>query len=296
MSKKKHFLALLASLFFFGLSFPAIKLALSSNDWFSLIYFRFLLATLLILPYLFSKFLKKESETIPLKTLLIIGFFNTMGMALQTAGMELTGAAKSAILTQLIMVFTPLFSYLLIKEKVHFYQLFAALLSMSGAVILSTNLQFNARSFSGPILGDALIILANLFWALFIVFSKKIALNTSPFIMQAANILFSFLFLNAFLPFRKISIDQLGFFSAAFLAFFCTIVPTTLYFFSLKKVSATTSAVVGPFETISAIIVAVILLKERFSFFEITGILIIFSSIYLIVLKEILIKKRADKK
>ena len=80
----------------------------------------------------------------------------------------------------------------------------------------------------------------------------------------------------------QLPIDRTGLGLCLFLAVFCTILPMTLYNYALKVVDATSSAIIGPIETVSAVFLSVLFLGERFTSIGIAGSLLIGASIYLV--------------
>jgi len=170
-----------------------------------------------------------------------------------------------------------------LRERLNRARLSAIILSLTGAIILSTNLDFQGFNDSASFLGDLFTVAAVFFWAIFIVYTRKYALLVDGFWMLWANYLAT-TFLAALVAgiTGQTTIDPTGFWLCLFMAVFCTVLPTVLYNYAMKNVDATSAAIVGPLETISALCISVFILDETLSWIGIGGAALIISSAYLV--------------
>jgi drug/metabolite transporter (DMT)-like permease len=269
-------------LLLWGLSFPALKVALKSNSPITILLYRYGFAFLVVLPYFICRHRKDASILARNRVLFILGVSNWAGSILQFAGLQLTSSIKSAVLSQMTVVVVPLLALYVLGERLDWAKLGAILLSMAGAVMLSTNLDFH-RLAEGSITGDGLTVGAVVFWAIFVVYTRKLAQQFDVFWLLWANTLATFaLALVSALATGQVAIDWTGFWLSLFLAVFCTILPTALYIYSLKVVDATSSAIIGPLETVSAVFVSMMFLSEGFTLTGIAGALLVVASAYLV--------------
>ncbi len=279
----RHVGALVLALFFYGLSFPVMKQALERTDWLTLLFFRFLFALALL--GLFAAWRRPGAwRAVGAKpSLWLMGACNFLGMALQMSGIALTGAAKSAVLTQLMVVVTPLLAWFILGERFTQARLWAALLSFAGAVVLSTGLDFRGLQARGSTLGDLLVVSAVVFWSLTTILMRRSVLEDDPFPVLLANTSFTLLLAVVAAPWLGLGPAGPAVLAAAlFLAVFCTIVPTWLFVYSLQVIDATTSAIVGPLEIVSAALVAFLMLGESMRPVELLGTALILASVYLV--------------
>jgi drug/metabolite transporter (DMT)-like permease len=280
---QKHFWALVLSLLLWGLSFPALKIALRSNSPATILVYRYGFAFLVVLPYFLLRHRKEASILARNKVLFILGVSNWAGSILQFAGLQLTSSIKSAVLSQMTVVVVPLLALWVLGERLDWAKAAGIVLSIAGAVMLSTNLDFSRFSAGSSLAGDGLTVAAVVFWAIFVVYTRKLAQGLGVFWLLWANTLATFvLSLETALATDQLAIDRTGLWLALFLAVFCTILPTALYNYSLKVVDATSSAIIGPLETISAVFLSVLLLGEGFTSTGIAGSLLIVASVYLV--------------
>lgn len=278
----KHFWALIGSLLLWGTSFPAMKYALLSNHPLAVMFFRYLFSFLLVLAVFVWRYRREIPALLRNRDLLLIGLFNFLGSALQFIGIQKTTSTKSAVLTQTIIVVVPLLAYFMIGERLNARKIAAMAFSLIGALFISTNLRFSGLLQHGTLVGDLLVLAAVVFWALFIVYTRKATQNLDSihllFPSQLVTMLFSALTAGVD---GHVSCNAGGLAVALFLAVFCTIIPTTLYNYSLKVIDATTSSIIGPVELLTAMGISFAFLGDRLSLVEGLGCLLIVVAVYL---------------
>ena len=280
---QRHFLALVLSLLLWGFSFPALKMALRTNGPVTVLFYRYALVFLLVLPYFLWRHRREASVLMRNKALFILGVSNWAGSLLQFAGLDLTSSIKSAVLTQTTVVAVPILALWMLGERLNVSKFVAIVLSITGAVMLSTNLDLHPIREGSSLAGDGLTVAAVVFWALFIIYTRKLTQRLAVFWLIWANTLTTFLLSGGtVLVMDQLTIDRTGLGLCLFLAVFCTILPMALYNYALKVVDATSSAIIGPLETVSAVFLSVLFLGERLTLIGIAGSLLIGASIYLV--------------
>jgi drug/metabolite transporter (DMT)-like permease len=128
-------LSLLLLAFFWGTTFPLVKIALNFCSPFLFLAIRFALATLIIW-LIYSKrisFIDKAA----LKAGIILGILLFLGFAFQTVGLKYTAASKSAFITGLFVILVPPLSVLIVKEKPKFFSLIGVILAISGLWLMT---------------------------------------------------------------------------------------------------------------------------------------------------------------
>jgi drug/metabolite transporter (DMT)-like permease len=128
-------LTLLVLTFFWGITFPLVKIALDFCSPFLFLAIRFALGTLII-AVLYSKKIPSIDKA-TLKAGIIIGIFLFLGFAFQTVGLKYTAASKSAFITGLFVIMVPPLSVLLVKEKPKLFSLIGVALALSGLWIMT---------------------------------------------------------------------------------------------------------------------------------------------------------------
>jgi drug/metabolite transporter (DMT)-like permease len=285
-SGNKHLLALILALQFWGTSFPAMKYAVATNHPFSIIFYRFIFAFALLIPFFAIHFKKNIKIARENKELFILGIFNFLGMVLQLTGIKYTTSTKSVIITQLLIVVVCVLAYFFLKERLDAGKILGIIFSLVGAVILSTNLQFEGFLEKGTVAGDLLTLAAVFFWALFIIFTRKFTLRFGGFMLLFPSVSATFLLsIPTVLLSGKLSINTSGLLISLYLAVFCTIIPTLLYNYALKELDAITSSIIGPVEVLSAAMISYIFLGERLTLLEMSGGLFVILSVYIVTIK-----------
>jgi len=97
-----------------GMTFPATKIALQTTDPVTFLFLRFLVAGMVLLPYIAIRQFKRPRGTNPTRwgRGALVGLALGIGFMLQTIGMRTTTASRSGFFTGLLVVFTPLLAIL----------------------------------------------------------------------------------------------------------------------------------------------------------------------------------------
>lgn len=138
VSNPRHWraeLALVAVAFIWGATFVVVKQALSDVSTFLFLGMRFTLAAVLLLVALRGRLGRARAEE--WRGGLACGGFLFLGYALQTAGLRLTTASKSAFITGLYIVLVPLLGSLVQKSVPRLAELGGALLAAVGTTLLT---------------------------------------------------------------------------------------------------------------------------------------------------------------
>lgn len=160
------------------------------------------------------------------------------------------------------------------------------------ALILSTVLglaiMFNPtvdNHFMDTIKGILLVLLSAIFWALFIIYSKRVVSNISPAIFTSTYMCITTLLLLVGFIINSESfaiISNLQFHTIIylfFLAVFCSIIPSYLMSFGLKRINAPLAAVISAMGPIVTLGLDVVILNHNLSLNEIVGAIIVTVSV-----------------
>ena len=131
------------------------------------------------------------------------------------------------------------------------------------------------------LIGISLVLLSAIFWALFIIYSKRAVSNISPTIFTSTYmcittvlLLFSFIIdsknFTTFLTLQTHTMIYL-----VFLAIFCSIIPSYLMSFGLKRINASLAAVISAMGPIVTLALDVVILNHNLSLNEIIGAIIV---------------------
>ena len=131
------------------------------------------------------------------------------------------------------------------------------------------------------LIGISLVLLSAVFWALFIIYSKRTVSNISPTIFTSTYmcittvlLLFGFIIdsknFTTFLTLQTHTMIYL-----VFLAIFCSIIPSYLMSFGLKRINASLAAVISAMGPIVTLALDVVILNHNLASNEIIGAIIV---------------------
>ena len=261
--KEAVFLTIIASSLW-GTSFPAIKIGLLYMDAYTFVFLRFSFALLIM----FVVILLTKNITFNFnkkRLILFLGFTNGAAYLLQYIGMIYTSASKASLLVNLTVVWVALLSPILIKEQVGRKKLTGVILSILGIVLVTTNLDFQSFS-TGEILGDIIVIVAGMIWALFIIYNKPLVTESKNMLQSLTwLLLFTMIPLLPVVPFSTtpfITLPWEAWIAIIYTSVFCWIIPYLLWSKGLKNISPVTSAVILLNEILVAVTISTIFLGE----------------------------------
>lgn len=182
-----------------GISPIFMKVALTEFTPFQIVFVRFFLAFLILLPIgVITKKLRFEKEDIPY--LLLISLFFAGNVLFFVVGLQYT----TSIASQLFYLLTPTLvialSALFLQHKIEKKHLFSIGAGFAGGLLLITRSGNTALVQSlGNMKGNVLILTAVCCWALYVTLSKKMSHKYSPLnliiLVNFVTALFAFLFL-----------------------------------------------------------------------------------------------------
>lgn len=131
------------------------------------------------------------------------------------------------------------------------------------------------------LIGISLVLLSAIFWALFIIYSKRAVSNISPTIFTSTYmcittvlLLFGFIIDSKnFTTFSTLQTHTMIY--LVFLAIFCSIIPSYLMSFGLKKINASLAAVISAMGPIVTLGLDVVILNHNLALNEIIGAIIV---------------------
>jgi len=129
---------------------------------------RFILGSLVVLPFLFRK-----GEQGGFKESIILGFLLFAGVSLQQVGIVYTTAGKAGFITGLYVVFVPVAGYLMGIRTRRFTWIGAGL-AIVGLYLLSIRGRFY------PEKGDLLVLLGAVFWTFHVIYISKFTKGKDP--------------------------------------------------------------------------------------------------------------------
>ncbi|MDU4105469.1 MAG: DMT family transporter [Veillonella sp.] len=150
--------------------------------------------------------------------------------------------------------------------------------------VLGLGIMFNPTidsHFTNTLIGVLLVLVSAIFWALFMIYSKRVVLSISPTIFTSTYMCITTGFLllgiiltsDSFLDLATIQPHTILY--LVFLAVFCSIIPSYLMSFGLKKISAALASVISAMGPIVTLGLDVVILKHQLGVNEIIGAIIV---------------------
>ena len=285
MKKSFSILCALITTFIWGTAFIAQDTGMDNIGPLTFNSSRFFVGFLTILPFAIlieKNKIKKEinnNTKLFIKYLIYMGVSLFLGTFLQQAALQFTNIANAAFFTVFYVPFVPIILFLIYKEKVHWSIWPSIALCIVGVYLLT--------DFSNAeiMLGDALVILCSIFWALHIIYAGKFMQKFNIPIFYAAlqaafvfslSIFFAFIFEEVILS--KILLELSSILYAGALS---GGIAFTLQMYAQKNIEEAPAAIIYSLEGVFAAIAGWIILDQFLKFNNIIGCLLILLAVIL---------------
>ena len=261
---------------------------------FSLNFFRWLFAGIILLPFTFKEiFLKKNYIKANIGLFIILGITSiTVFNSIVYYSLYFTQVITGVLMISTIPVWIILISSLLKIEKTNIYQIFGILLSLIGVVAIITKsdlevikgLEFNK--------GDLSIIVAMFSWAIFSTLLKKKKLKVSQITLLKVVIFFGLIFLTQIyiielLLGNYIILDKPFFLTLAYVVIFPGLLSFLFWIKGISVIGANRSGIFLHLMPIFGSVLAIIIFNEKIMFYHLIGAMFIIFGIRISNIKKI---------
>jgi len=285
MKKRISFVCLIACTFIWGTTFIAQDTGMGNIGPFTFNSVRFFVGFLAVAPFVFLFERKKINHQIKNKTkqffklIVPVGVFLFLGCIFQQVSLLYTSVANSAFFTIFYVLMVPIIIYFLFSEKLHWSIWPSVLACVIGGYFLSDIGDATIR------IGDGLVLIGALFWALHIIYIGKIIgqFDLPFFIGLMQNLIvatLSFILVIIFeeFDFSKIKLETIEILYAGILSGGAAF---ALQLFGQRNISAAPAAIVMSLEGVVAAIAAWIILNQILELNNIIGCVLILVGILL---------------
>ncbi|MBN2178126.1 MAG: EamA family transporter [Deltaproteobacteria bacterium] len=276
----------MGAVIFWGLSFVATKIALTSIPTFTLIFARFSISALFFLTLILRNGLPRFSKKDHIFLFLLSLFEPGLYFIFETLGLQYTTAPKASLIIATIPIAVLILSTIFLKEKSSPARLASIVLSFAGIFILITGESGFRLSWEGSVIGDLLIFGAVISAALYIVSARNLGRRYSALEITSMQVFYGSLFYApAFLwelpaiEWSQISGSSLG--AVVYLTVFATIGAFLCYNFALTRISATRASLFINLIPVVTAIGAWILLNETLTMIQAFGGLLVLFSVFI---------------
>lgn len=283
--------ALIFAILFWGLSFVAIKIVLTSFAPFVYVFLRFSLASCFFLLYMLRRGFPSLSFKFHKKLILIALFEPGLYFTFETIGLTYTTASKASIIIAMIPVVVMIVAHFTLGERISRKHLFGILLSFVGIIILVAGDPHFSWSLHGSFGGDLLIFAAVISTAFYMILVRDLGQSIPSFEITSFQILYGTLFFTPFfiiqLPqtqWSEISLESIA--AILFLTIFATIGGFLCYNYVLSKISASRAAVFQNGTPVVTAVAAWIVLGESLTLLQICGAFLVIFALILTNIKK----------
>ena len=281
MKKTISFLCLVICTFIWGTTFVAQDSGMDNIGPFTFNSVRFFVGFLAVSPFFFffeKKKIKIEKSKF-YKLIIPVGFFLFLGTVFQQVALIYTDIANAAFFTIFYVPMVPIIVYFLFADKLHWSIWPSVFACVLGGYLLSDISNSVVR------LGDTLVFIGAIFWALHIIYIGKIInkFDLPFFIAMLQNLivaLLSFLLVVMFeeIDFAKIKLETIEILYAGILSGGAAF---ALQLFGQRNISAAPAAIVMSLEGVFAAIAAWIILNQILGINNIIGCSLILGGVLL---------------
>ncbi len=257
-----HLLLIVAGMIW-GTSFVAGKLGVENTDPFLFTALRALFSGISIIPFLFLY--KFDYSLFKNKALWGIALMNAIGMILQNVGLTMTTASNTVLLVNINVVIVAVLASFILKERLNLRIVVGLILGMAGVGFIATKGDISNLGV-GDSLGDLLVFLAGVSWAIYIVFTTKELRKGYSLLYLTCAVVMMTTILAMPISLVMVSDFTLGAGSitlAVYTGVFCTTVAFLLYNVGLKSLGAITTSIILLVEMVFGLFFSFLLLGER---------------------------------
>ena len=266
---------------FFGMTYVLTKICLNYSTEFHIISFRFLIAFIVSLIFLYKNiFPIKIKEFIYSLILSIILFLVFITM---TIGVKYTTATNASFLISLSVIFIPFFSWIFNKEKPKKNIFIVLIIALIGIMLLTLDKNLELH------IGDILCLICSLLFSFHIIITERFVRNNNPITLGVLQ--FGGVAILSFLvqyPIEKFSLPKNENFwiSLLILSVFCTALAYIIQTVSQKKLSSTLIGLILSLEPIFSGIFGYFILNEYLSPQQYMGAFLLLISIIYVSVKN----------
>ncbi|WP_243444960.1 DMT family transporter [Romboutsia maritimum] len=290
----KKFIMVIASIFWAG-AFIAGKFSIKEFPIISLVFFRFLFATILIFPIMIKREKNWRITKDDFPIFLKLGIIGMIGYHIFFfISLKFTTATNSSLIGATNPIITTILVWLLLKETIEKKHILSILLSFLGVILIVTNGNLTTLNNINVNKGDIIMLVAVLCWALYSIISKKALEKYSPLkvtsysFLTCVLILFPFIFIeNPTEYLGNISVN--GWLSVLYMSIFASVCGYLIQQISIKNIGPSKTNMYINLVPVFSMILATIILGESVNFIKILAAICIISAI---LISNIQIKKK----
>ena len=257
---------------------------------YSYTFLRFVVASLCVMPFLFTK---QGKEVLQIRKLTPVSLFATANVVLFILGVNLTTANVGSVIYAAVPLLTALIIFLFFRTRLSLGKELGIVFGFIGVLIITFLPLFEkGNPFAGSLFGNLLLTMAVILWSFYLVFSKKLQQRYSPMIITSHFIFLSTLIMFPFFAWESFAnpgwwnhVTGWGIFSVFYMGAMITVLNYLLNQYAIKHGGAVLASMMFYIMPVLGFIVNFFLLGELLTVGFIIGSLIAFFGTYLVVRK-----------
>lgn len=284
MKKNLPILAVVAASIIWGAAAPIFKWSITNIPIFPLIFIRFFLASIFLIPFL----KKTRIELKDFWAVFLLGFFGiTVNSGLFFLGISLTSSINAGLIAASAPIFTILGAWLFLKDKSSKKLVIGAIIGLIGVLLISGQ-SILGRGISLDLLGNFFLIVSIWGTVGHEIMVKKLQnkydtllLTYVMFLVGALTFLPLAYFQLVHDPSFLMTLDIRGVTGIIFGIFLSSLAAYFLWNWGLSQMPASRVGIFLYADPVAAVIISFFLLQEKLSFLDLLGALLIFLGIYI---------------
>lgn len=287
----KAYVALLLSIFLWGVNFAVTKIGLFEIAPITLAFLRFFVASVLLVSAVFVAKRGKELKKAFIQDtpfFLMLGFLGiAMLFVLENFALKYTAISEASIIMSCDAILVVVLAYFFLGEKMNLYKFSGVILGFLGVFLV----MFNQKDFlnlflSKSFLGDVLMFFSTLMWGIYTIMSKKRVQKYDPLVVVTIASIFGmvFLFLAMILFEGLPSIMEFSTQAWLVIAWLGVIISGLCYYlwnYALKYLDASKAGIYMFLMPVIATILGLIIFDEKLTVQMGVGAVLVFGGIYL---------------
>ena len=285
------YIALISSLFFWGLSFIATKIALTGFTPFALIFIRFGVAASFFLIFLIWRGRPRLSRQDHWRVFLTSLFQPWLYFIFETNGLRYTSASKVSLIIATIPVFVLLITAVIIKKRPSWIKMGGILGSLLGVALLIAGDPDFSWQMNAIMLGDFLIFGAVISAAIYIISMRSLVQVYSAVEITGLQFIYgALLFAPEFLwelpSIQWASINCQAILAISGLTLFATVGAFGCYNYALSKISAAKASIYLNAVPVVTVFGGWAILGERLTHIQLIGAVVVLMAVFLTTIKN----------
>lgn len=287
---KFAYIALFLSSFIWGIASPVIKITLNYISPVQFLFFRFLLASIIMLIPVILKLKSVNLSKNDLLLYLFLGFLSSpLNLILIFWGINRTTAIDASLISVTKPIIVIIGSILFLKEKVTKIEFLGIFIAVFGTILTIIQPLINSSfDFLKNIQGNLLVLAGTIVWAAFTLITKKVNKKIDSLLLVGISFLVGLvvitpmsIFENGFHLDTLFSINPKAIPGIIFMSIFSSVAAYWAYTYGLKKIEASKATVFTYLQPLFGIPVSIVFLKESLTLSIIIGALLIITGVFI---------------